>query len=622
MMSSSSVHALRLSGNSVFRSLVLSSAWLLFSVANPVAAQTDSLRSEIHQRLVEGHIAIPYGQTDEAMSFIHVDSANVENIVLFYTGRSQDVDLWVSQDSQNGWNREHLWPQSHGAHRLPAQSDLFHVMPADASVNGRRGSLAFDEGGRPEGEAPDTFLDEDSFEPRDEIKGDIARALFYMDVRYEGFNNEPDLILVDRTENLGEHEHGDMCSLLNWHNADPVSDEERHRNDMTQGSQGNRNVFIDEPALVNALFADACAPAASITSANNSSNDQSALTVNGEAEAVSVIAGTVEPAPTNQLTDSLTNQLRIATWNIANLHHQSGEYLRPGSAVRDDEDYQRLANLAQSLELDIVALQEVGSPAAIRRVFPVEHFHAVISNRYVTGAEKKPATERDIYTALVFSKQRFPELPPTHTLDALSIAHIGFDRDDKPSSRPTRAGMVAELMIAGERVNLLGIHLKSFCHRWSMYPVQDENPEKAYPFSSRFSCRTLRAQLSILENWVEQQSAQGIIPIVLGDFNRRLNAKQDNGEADQFWLGLNDGTPNQLQLAKGPDGLDTVCWPKHTGRFDEHIDLVVYDAKLVEAANVTSIEKYSMGFESDPKYAERESQRLSDHCPVVMSLEW
>ena len=45
------------------------------------------------------------------------------------------------------------------------RSDLHHLKPTDASVNSRRGNLDFDAGGLPKGEAPDTFLDGDSFEP-------------------------------------------------------------------------------------------------------------------------------------------------------------------------------------------------------------------------------------------------------------------------------------------------------------------------------------------------------------------------------------------------------------------------------------------------------------------------
>ncbi len=552
---------------------------------NGSAAQ---LKVETHERLRQGHQPISYSRTDEAMEIIHADPAASGSLILFYTGRSQDADLWVSSNTRNGWNREHLWPQSRGARTFPIKSDLHHLMPTDASVNQRRGNLNFDNGGSPEGEAPDTFLDSDSFEPRDEVKGDVARSLFYVDTRYEGTHGEPDLSLVDDITPSGGNSLGDLCTLYAWHKEDPVSPEEVARNDATEIAQGNRNVFIDEPDLVDAIYGPECSDGS-----------------------VSGPGGSIDASDT----------LRIATWNIANLHHETGVPLRSGSAAREDIDYERLANLAAQLNLDVAALQEVGSPAAVERVFPASEYHIVISDRYQPGTENLPADKRGIFTAMVLSKDRFPTLPNVETLGALSIHHIGFDRDGNPSSRPTRAGMFVDLELAGEPVRLLGVHLKSFCHRWSLDSVEDQHPTTGKPFSSRFDCRTLRAQLSILESWIEQQADQGITTIVTGDFNRNLNRESSGGTPiDDFWLDLADGTPNSLELVKGPTGIDEVCWPHHSRRFDEHIDLFVYDANLEDLVVVGSIEKHSMGFETESEYGGKDRQRLSDHCPVVMTL--
>ena len=559
-----------------------------FSAAFAVAvlAWTNSafadLRDDLHAASKAAHRPIGYGQTDEAMKDIYRDPAAPSNILLFYTGRSQHADLWVSGDSQNGWNREHVWPQSRGVGSFPMKSDLHNLKPTDASVNQRRGNLNFDVGGNPEGEAPGTFLDGDSFEPRDDVKGDVARALFYMDVRYAGTNGEPDLELVDDVTTTGGHTIGDLCTILAWHEADPPDMAEIENNDDIATVQGNRNPFVDDPTLGVRVFGSACG---------------------------------VEPGgPT-------TNALRVGTWNIANLHHESGVPLRNGAAVRDDIDFERLAGVADTLDLDITALQEVGSPRAVQRVFPESDYHVVMSGRYKQGAED--GTERDIYTALVFAKDRFPTAPTTTTLDALSIPHIGFDRDGTPTIRATRAGIVAEIEIAGQMVRLLGVHMKSSCHRWSLNPVVDQSPTNGRPFDSRFHCRTLAAQAAVLESWIEQQAAQGIPTVVLGDFNREMNATNDQQQpADDLWLDLNDGTPNGLALRKGPEGRDDICWPNHSSRFDEHIDFVVYDAQLNDMVVVRAPKKVSMGFEQDDRYDGRDRQRLSDHCPVTVLMEW
>ena len=105
----------------------------LFLFGAPSQAQTlsiDQLREETHLRLKASHAPLAYSQTDEAMAEIHADPNQSNALILFYTGRSQAVSDWVSGNAQDGWNREHLWPQSRGTRARPMKSDLFHLMPA------------------------------------------------------------------------------------------------------------------------------------------------------------------------------------------------------------------------------------------------------------------------------------------------------------------------------------------------------------------------------------------------------------------------------------------------------------------------------------------------------------
>ncbi len=74
-------------------------------------------------------------------------------------------------------------------------------------------------------------------EPRPAVRGDIARAMFYMSNRYN-------LTLFKRQKAL----------LLRWHRQDPPSAEERRRNNIIQKLQGRRNPFIDNPELANLLL--------------------------------------------------------------------------------------------------------------------------------------------------------------------------------------------------------------------------------------------------------------------------------------------------------------------------------------------------------------------------------
>lgn len=91
-----------------------------------------------------------------------------------------------------------------------------------------------------------------TWEARDEVKGDVARMMFYMVIRYEGDDNEPDLELTDSLLHRSSKAplHARLSVLLEWHINDPVNVIERRRNDIIYSYQGNRNPFIDHPEYV------------------------------------------------------------------------------------------------------------------------------------------------------------------------------------------------------------------------------------------------------------------------------------------------------------------------------------------------------------------------------------
>lgn len=307
-------------------------------------------------------------------------------------------------------------------------------------------------------------------------------------------------------------------------------------------------------------------------------------------------------------------ELRIGAWNISNLHHETGVALRDGAVPRRDIDYDRLRDYAASLYLDIVALQEIGSPAALQRVFPAEHYHLVIADDYMPGAELAAESERDIYNAFAIRKSTFPELPLVWTVDALRIAHVTVNRYGKPEARPVRSGLVLSLTVGDDEIELMNVHLKASCNASSLNPVYDTSTAGNIN-RTRYDCRTLLAQGAILESWIEQRHQIGKKVIVLGDFNRHLNR---TAGTDHFWQMLNDGGPDNLNLVKAPESLNTVCWPQpHGGFFPESIDFIVFDAGLSDRIDAASIEKVGIPYDQHADYAGRNNQRLSDHCPVI-----
>lgn len=268
--------------------------------ANALVASDETLRSAINKDISKEQKKLTYSEVWTVVTHSDEDPNDAGKVIEIYTGRSIGKGLNAGKIGNSGdaWNREHVWAKSHG---FPDQgqlayTDAHHLRPADASVNSERSNLDFDNGGTPITEAPDNAKDGDSFEPRDQMKGDVARMLFYMDVRYEGAatDNTPDLVLVDRvgTEN-GSPELGKLCTLYSWHQADPVSDWERNRNHVVYEFQGNRNPFIDRPEWVQQIFGAACGDAPVVNLAPTL-NPTPIDTVT-EGDAVSIAANAIDP---------------------------------------------------------------------------------------------------------------------------------------------------------------------------------------------------------------------------------------------------------------------------------------------------------------------------------------
>lgn len=222
-----------------------------------------ALKSQLNS-ILRGHIRLSYAQVWDALKYTDEDPANTNNVLLLYAGRSQAKSFTAgSSSSQDAWNREHVWAKSHGfpSENQYAYTDIHHLRPEDVSVNSTRGNKDFDNGGTALSEAPGNKTDGDSFEPRNAVKGDVARMLFYMDVRYEGGDDSstPDLSIPNvAPTGSSAPQMGKLCTLVAWHRADPVDAQERRRHERIFELQKNRNPFIDNPQWVDAIYGGSC----------------------------------------------------------------------------------------------------------------------------------------------------------------------------------------------------------------------------------------------------------------------------------------------------------------------------------------------------------------------------
>lgn len=266
-------------------------------------SSASQLRCSLHQT-IRGHTVYPYSSSTgtSVWSILEIadeDPNNTSNILDVYRNRSYPK---VSSRAGTGtgltYNREHTWPNSLGFGSTTGNLGLPHgpytdthmLYLSDTTYNADRGnkpygncSLASGCGERvteinngsgggsgvypgnsnwvktPDGNAG-------TFQAWGKRKGDIARAVLYMAIRYEGGThtvtgqNEPDLEMTDDRSKIiitsaSPAYMGLLTDLLQWHQADPPDAAERARNEVIFSFQGNRNPFIDHPEwATSALF--------------------------------------------------------------------------------------------------------------------------------------------------------------------------------------------------------------------------------------------------------------------------------------------------------------------------------------------------------------------------------
>ena len=192
----------------------------------------------------------------DALKQTDLDPSNSSKVLLIYGYSDTDgnyvTDRTRSKDASGGtagtqWNREHVYPKSLGNPNLGTSgpgADVHHIRPADISFNSQRSSKKFAAGSGNAGDVTGGWY------PGDEWKGDVARMMMYMYLRY-GNQCLPSNVAVGTTNTSDSNM---INLLLQWNAEDPVSNFEKQRNPIIEGLQGNRNPFIDNPAFATKIW--------------------------------------------------------------------------------------------------------------------------------------------------------------------------------------------------------------------------------------------------------------------------------------------------------------------------------------------------------------------------------
>lgn len=266
-----------------------------YSTLDPSSSQ--KMRDSLHE-IIDDHTRLPYtsSATDtwDVLKIADENQDEPNNIITIY----QNTSYAKETGGNNFYNREHTWPNSYGfpdnnAGNYP-YSDMHHLFLADIDFNFSRSNKPFDNcdsgcfekatqtnngrggvGGPHPGDSSwtDGSHTNGRWEAWSGRRGEVARALMYMDVRYAGGTHsitgvsEPDLILTDDRNLIGQSNTGSnelvgymglLSVLLQWHKEDPVDWIEFQHHEAVATFQGNRNPFVDHPEWVTCVFEGVC----------------------------------------------------------------------------------------------------------------------------------------------------------------------------------------------------------------------------------------------------------------------------------------------------------------------------------------------------------------------------
>ncbi|MDG1476171.1 MAG: endonuclease [Vicingaceae bacterium] len=216
-----------------------------------------ALKTELSNKITNTHTnQLTYSSVWTELKITDLDPTNSNNVLLLYGYNDTDGSLINdrtrnknSNGGNNGeWNREHTFAQSLATPNMTTSSpnagtDAHHLRSSDVQMNGNRGNRKFASGSGDAGNVGSNWY------PGDEWKGDVARMMMYMYLRYPS-QCKPTGVGTGSTVALD-----DMLTLfIQWNVDDPVSSFEQQRNTRLETSQGNRNPFIDNPYLATIIW--------------------------------------------------------------------------------------------------------------------------------------------------------------------------------------------------------------------------------------------------------------------------------------------------------------------------------------------------------------------------------
>jgi hypothetical protein len=226
--------------------IITPNSMMPISYYNNINTSSPSFMNDLHG-LTNPHQMQYYSYYDDLMiAFFESRDTTLDRRVVtcVYSGENKIYNE-PFDFSATGYSREHTychsWMPTNPAQNLPEYSDFHHLFPSNLNsanilrsnnplgevVNVTTSFLGCKSGTNSNGQVV--------FEPRDEHKGDAARAIMYQAICYTSINGNSWALPSNQ----------DQMILKNWHFQDPPDNWEIARNDFIYSIQNNRNPFID-----------------------------------------------------------------------------------------------------------------------------------------------------------------------------------------------------------------------------------------------------------------------------------------------------------------------------------------------------------------------------------------
>lgn len=313
------------------------------------------IKETLGQIISANYVKHSYKENNTVLKYTDPDPKGSGKAICIYSGRALE---------SGAWNKEHVWAKSHG---FPNESyepycDAHHLRPSTTKINSTRSNKDFGEVPNATPDAYGNKTNNDLFEPRDEVKGDIARMMFYMETRY-GSNTKYNLKLVNSQTTSASDlngRFGNLETLIKWHYEDPVSKEEIYRNNVIfDNYQHNRNPYIDHPEYVDYVFPNKYAD----TPVTPSDEYKIILDANGGTFASSVVTSYTVKNGESQTITLPTKDLVTAPNGVGNLKnftdgtntYEAGETVTISSKTTIKAIYDIPSSLTVKQALDICA---------------------------------------------------------------------------------------------------------------------------------------------------------------------------------------------------------------------------------------------------------------------------